>query len=51
MKIQVDEAGKVAINSLCDAALKSGGIQNLKPINEILASVTVEAPVEVPVAK
>ncbi len=43
MKIIVKNDGeKVLIESMCDIALKAGGIANLKGINNILASIKME---------
>ena len=42
MKILCDEDGKNVIVSLCDIALKSGGIKNLEAINAILGTVKLE---------
>jgi len=39
MKITTDIEGLAAIKSLCDIALKAGGIQNLNPITNILRTV------------
>ena len=36
MLIQVDKEGKKVVDSLCDIALKVGGIQNLQMVNIIL---------------
>jgi len=38
MKILVDDEGDKMISQLCDVALKSGGISDLKAINTIIAS-------------
>jgi hypothetical protein len=43
MKIIVEnEEERTLIVSLCDVALKANGVQNLKPVNAILASVVEE---------
>ena len=49
MIIKVDEDGAKIIQSLCDLALKSGGIQNFKMIAEVLNSVKIEE--EIPETK
>lgn len=41
MKISVDKEGQIAIQELCDVALKSGGMANLPRVGQILASVTI----------
>jgi len=38
MIIQVDEAGRDAIQQLCDIALKHAGMRNLNQVNVILRS-------------
>ena len=38
MIIQTNDAGKKAIEGLCDAALKIAGIQNLNVVNKILTA-------------
>ena len=40
MNIKADKEGKEAITQLCDVALKTGGIQNLAPITNILKAVS-----------
>ena len=51
MIIEADEKGKDAINRLADVALKSGGIQNLDAINQILSSVrTIKKHEDEPIA-
>jgi hypothetical protein len=47
MKITCDEAGKKAIDSLCDVTLKAGGVSNLTFVIEVLQSATVEETVKV----
>jgi hypothetical protein len=42
MKITCDEAGKKAIDSLCDVTLKAGGVSNLTFVIEVLQSAIVE---------
>jgi hypothetical protein len=46
MKIIVDEAGKKAIDSLCDVALKAGGANSLNFVIEVLQSTALEEVVE-----
>lgn len=41
MNITVDREGQQQINSLCDAALRAGGLANLDKINTILQHVVV----------
>jgi len=36
LKIQVNEAGRKAIEELCDAALRVGGLKNFNRIGQIL---------------
>ena len=38
MKIYADKEGKEVIVQLCDIALKTGGLQNLNGINNVLTS-------------
>ena len=42
MIIKVDKEGLEAIKGLADIALKMGGLNNLQPVNKILASVVEE---------
>ena len=42
MKINCDEEGNKALLQLCDIALKSGGIQNLQGITQILNAIKIE---------
>ncbi len=37
-----DEAGKKAIDSLCDVALKAGGASSLNFVIEVLQATTIE---------
>jgi hypothetical protein len=46
MKIIVDEAGKKAIDSLCDVTLKAGGVSNLTFVIEVLQSAVLEETVK-----
>lgn len=39
MIIQTDKEGKGMIEQLCDIALKSGGLQSLNGITQILSSI------------
>ncbi|KKN54811.1 hypothetical protein LCGC14_0588650 [marine sediment metagenome] len=39
MIIQVDQEANEAIQSLCDVALKIGGIKNLKSVTQTLAAI------------
>ena len=48
MRIIVDGDGRLAINQLCDVALKAGGIANLNSITQILASTVEEKPAPTP---
>lgn len=41
MVINVDEQGKKSIESLCDVALKTGGLSNLKAVGVILDAVSM----------
>ena len=41
MEIKVDAEGKKSVESLCDVALKTGGIQNLEAINKILKAMVL----------
>lgn len=41
MKIKTDRQGSEAIQQLCDLALKTTGLANLKAINDILASIEI----------
>lgn len=42
MVINTDEDGKQALIQLCDIALKSGGLQNLQGITQILNAIKIE---------
>lgn len=44
MQIKVDKEGLKAIHALCDVALKVGGLQNLKFVNDVLFRTSVEEP-------
>lgn len=44
MRITVDREGEQAINELCDAALRVGGIKNFNRVRQILESVMNEVP-------
>jgi len=46
MKIKVDEEAKKMIEALCDIALKVGGTQNLKGVNDIIAAIEDYEPTE-----
>lgn len=41
MKIKVDAEGKQAIESLCDLALRQGGLQNMQGVQQVLGSVEI----------
>ena len=51
MKVEVDEEGRKIITDLCDVALRSGGIQNLQAIINILNEIREEKPMEKPKQK
>ena len=51
MCIQANEEGRKAIQALCDNALKSGGIQNLPFINQVICSVKPIPPQASPAPK
>lgn len=39
MEIRTDQEAKVAIEQLCDIALKQGGLQNMNGVGKVLASI------------
>jgi len=39
MEIEADEEGVQVIQKLCDIALRSGGLQNMNAVEEIMAAV------------
>lgn len=39
MKIDTDDEGRQVISKLCDIALRSGGLQNMTAVEEIMAAV------------
>ena len=39
MIIQVDSEGQKAVEALCDVALKIGGLQNMKGVQQVLMAV------------
>lgn len=41
MIIKVDDMGKKAVDALCDAALKAGGLSNLEFVLGVLKSIEV----------
>ena len=41
MKIACDKKGKEAILQLCNIALKTGGLQNMQGVSEVLNSIKV----------
>jgi len=43
MRITVDREGGQAIEELCDAALRVGGLKNFNRVRQILESVSAEA--------
>ena len=49
MEIKVDAEAKKVITSLCDVALKSGGIANLVVVQQVILA--MEVPVAEPLVK
>ncbi len=46
MIIEADKDGIKIIQQLCDVALKTGGVANLKGVNDVLSSLTEIKPVK-----
>lgn len=42
MKIVVDTDGKQAVEKMCDICLRTGGLNNLQPILQILNSIEMQ---------
>lgn len=51
MIIYTDKMGKIAIEQLCDIALKQAGVKNLDAVNMILASIKLLEAKEIPKSK
>ena len=46
MIIEADKDGIKIIQQLCDVALKTGGVANLKGVNDVLSSLTEIKPIK-----
>ena len=51
MKLKVDKQAATVIKSMCDMALKAGGLQNLKLVTEVLNAMVIEEDPEPPKAE